>query len=68
MDGQFDFMKPELINTKIDINTSSSINHVTEIEIQIHVIKDIARTCNHTILFNNLLNVVLVAMLMNCTL
>ena len=68
MDIYFNPIIVELTNMKIKFNTNSTSEHVTEIELHIHIIKDIARVCSHTTPFKKILKVILVNMLMNSAL
>ena len=58
-------MRVELKNMKIDLNTNSKIERVIEIERHIRVIEDRARACCHSLPFNNIPKLILVALLMN---
>ena len=52
----------------IDLNTTSTSEHVPDIERQIYVIKKISRSCHHTIPFNHIPKVIQVSLFMNCAL
>ena len=53
---------------EIDLNTTSSSNHVLDIESKIIIIKDRARACHHTLPFKHTPKVILVAILIKCIL
>ena len=58
-------MRAELKNTKIDLNIFLSSEHVLDIEIQICIIKERARSCCQNILLKYVPKIVLVYMLVS---
>ena len=68
MHGEFEPRREKPIKTKIELNTSSSSEHVPDIEPQIHDINEISRSRCHTLPLKHVPRVILVSMLMNCTL
>ena len=68
MGREFEPLRVELTNINIDLNTTSTRDHVPDIDIHISIVKDRARTCHHTLTFNHIPKFILVAMLMKCLL
>ena len=61
----FEPMREEFTNIQIELNTTSSSEHVPDNEPQIPVIKERSRACRHTFPFKHTPRLILVAMLIN---
>ena len=68
MEREFEPMRVGLTKIKIDLNTTSTSQHVTETERHILAMKERARECCHTLPLNHTSKVIIVSVLMNCEL